>query len=75
MLKEERELNTQNSSREGLPESEFGFVYDFFLPEKKSGETIHGLSKEQLKKTKKDKFTYNNPSVAFFLPDFFTEED
>jgi len=75
MVTEEKELNTQNTHQEGLTESEFGFVYDFFLPEKKSGVTIQGLTKEQPKKTRKDKFTFNNQSAAFFLPDFFTDED
>jgi hypothetical protein len=75
MVKEEKERNSQNSHQEELMKSEFGFVYDFFLPEKKSGVTIKGLTKEQPKKTRKDKFNYNNQSVAFFLPDFFTDED
>jgi hypothetical protein len=75
MVKEEKELNSQNIHQEELMKSEFGFVYDFFLPEKKSGVTIQGLTKEQPKKTRKDKFNYNNQSVAFFLPDFFTDED
>lgn len=75
MVKEEKELNTQNSHQEELTESEFGFVYDFFLPEKKSGFTIQELTKEELKKPSKEKFMHNNQSVAFFLPDFFTDED
>lgn len=75
MVKEKKEFNTQNGHQEELTESEFGFAYDFFLPEKKSGVTIQGLTKEQPKKTRKDKFTYNNQSLAFFLPDFFTDED
>ena len=74
MIKEKK-LNTQNSNQVELTESEFGFEYDFFLPEKKSSVTIQGLTKEQLKKTRKDKFTDNNQSVAFFLPYFFTDED
>jgi hypothetical protein len=75
MVKEEKELNTQNNHQEELTESEFGFAYDFFLPEKKSGFKIQGLTKEQPNRTRKDKFTNNNQSVAFFLPDFFTDED
>ncbi|MEN6318842.1 MAG: hypothetical protein ABFD82_08840 [Syntrophaceae bacterium] len=55
--------------------SEFGFAYDFFTSEKKSGVTIQELTKQQTRKTRKDKFKNNNQSVAFFLPDFFTDED
>ena len=75
MVKEEKELSTQNSHQEELAESEFGFEYDFFLAEKKSVVTINELTEEEPKKPKKDKFTYNNQSVAFFLPGFFTDED
>jgi len=75
MIKEEKILNTQNSHQEELGESEFGFVYDFFLAENKSGVTIQGLTKEETKKPRIDRFTHNNQSVAFFLPDFFTDED
>jgi hypothetical protein len=35
MVKEKKEFNTQNSHQEGLTESEFGFVYDFFTGKEK----------------------------------------
>jgi hypothetical protein len=75
MVKEEKERNTQESNQEELMKSEFGFVYDFFTSEKKSGITTQGLNKKQPQKTRKDKIKNNNQSMAFFLPDFFTDED
>jgi len=75
MVKEEKERNTQESNQEELMKSEFGFVYDFFISQKKSGVRIQGLTKKQPQKTRKDKIKNNNQSEAFFLPDFFTDED
>jgi hypothetical protein len=75
MVKEEKERNTQESNQEELMKSEFGFVYDFFISQKKSGVSIQGLTKKQPQKTRKDKIKNNNQSEAFFLPDFFTDED
>jgi len=36
MLKEEKELNSQDSNREELIKSEFGFVYDFLDRKRKA---------------------------------------
>jgi hypothetical protein len=75
MKEEEKDLVSQDGDQEDLTESEFGFVYDFFLAEKNSVVTIHELNKKEHKEPKKDKFINNNQSVVFFLPDFFTDED
>jgi hypothetical protein len=74
MEKEEKELNSQSEDQEELSNSEFGFVYDFFISVKNSESNIEGLNKEKPKETDKITIKYSDQSLTFFLPDFFTDE-
>lgn len=71
MKKEEKKSLSQKEDQEELSNSEFGFVYDFFISESKNG----GLEKQKNKEKSKSKLQDNNQSVTFFLPDFFTHDE
>jgi hypothetical protein len=75
MVKEDKEPNTENSNQEDtLSHSEFGFVYEFFISEEKSGSIEKTTAKEQPQEEKESELKFDDPSVTFFLPDFFTDE-
>lgn len=74
MLKGGKELNSESNQQEDtLSDSEFGFVYDFFISEKSSG-TEKMTAREELQEKKEDELKFGDQSVAFFLPDFFSDE-
>ena len=75
MVKEDKEPNTENSNQEDtLSHSEFGFVYEFFISEEKSGSVERTTAKEQTREEKESELKFNDPSITFFLPDFFTDK-
>jgi hypothetical protein len=75
MVKEDREPNSENSHQEDtLSHSELGFVYEFFISEEKSGSIEKTTAKEQAQEEKESELKFDDPSVTFFLPDFFTDE-
>lgn len=74
MKKEEKDLSSQIGDQEELSNLEFGFVYDFFISEQVSSIRKQESSKEKPQQVMKDKFKYNDQSLTFFLPDFFTDE-
>ena len=67
MVKEEKERNTQESNQEELMKSEFGFVYDFFISQKKSGVSIQGLTKNNHKKQEKTRSRIITKVRLFFF--------
>jgi hypothetical protein len=71
MEKEEKKSQSHNEDQEELSNSEFGFVYNFFISEGKSG----SLELQKIKEKNKSKLPDNNQSVIFFLPDFFTHDE
>ncbi|HEX7535202.1 MAG TPA: hypothetical protein VF343_08080 [Syntrophales bacterium] len=74
MEKEEKQQSSQSADQEDtLSHSEFGFVYDFFISEK-SDATEKMTAREQTQEKKEDDLKFGDPSVIFFLPDFFTDE-
>jgi hypothetical protein len=75
MLKEDKEPNSENSHQEKtVSHPEFGFVYNFFISEDESGSIEKMTAKEQPQEKKESELKFDDPSVAFFLPDFFTDE-
>jgi len=75
MEKEEKKQASQNGDQEEtLSHSEFGFVYNFFISEEKSGSIEQTAAKEQPQEKKESELKFDDQSVAFFLPDFFTDE-
>jgi hypothetical protein len=75
MLKEDKEPNSENSHQEKtVSHPEFGFVYNFFISEEESGSIEKTAAKEQTQGKKESELKFDDPSVAFFLPDFFTDE-
>ena len=74
MLKEGKEPNSEDIHQEDtLSDSEFGFIYDFFISEKRDG-TEKMTATEQTQEKKEDELKFDDQSVTFFLPDFFTDE-
>ena len=74
MEKEEKQQSSQSADQEDtLSDSEFGFVYEFFISEKIDG-TEKMTATEQTQEKKEDELKFDDQSVAFFLPDFFTDE-
>jgi hypothetical protein len=75
MVKEDKEPNSVNSHQEKtVSHPEFGFVYNFFISEDESGNIEKTTAKEQPQEKKESELKFDDPSVAFFLPDFFTDE-
>ncbi len=75
MLKEDKEHNSGKShQRETVSHPEFGFVYNFFISVEESGSIEKMAAKEQTQRKKESELKFDDPSVAFFLPDFFTDE-
>jgi hypothetical protein len=75
MEKEERKQSSQNADQEdALSHSEFGFVYEFFIPEGKSGSEEKMAARERPQEKKESELKFGDQSVSFFLPDFFTDE-
>jgi hypothetical protein len=75
MEKEEKKHSSQRGDQEDtLSHSEFGFVYEFFISEEKSSSIEKMTAKEQPQEKKESELKFDDPSVAFFLPDFFTDE-
>ncbi|MGA3208722.1 MAG: hypothetical protein ABSE05_12985 [Syntrophales bacterium] len=54
-------------------ESEFGFVYEFFISEKSNG-TEKMTAREQPQGKKESELRFGDQSATFFLPDFFVDE-
>ncbi|MGZ3578068.1 MAG: hypothetical protein ACXU98_03530 [Syntrophales bacterium] len=74
MEKEEKQQSSQSADQEDtLSHSEFGFVYDFFISEKSSGPE-RMTAREQPQERKEDELKFEDQSVTFFLPDFFSDE-
>jgi hypothetical protein len=75
MVKEDKEPKSENSNQEQtVSHPEFGFVYNFFISEEKSGSIEETTAKEQTQEKREDELRFVDQSVAFFLPDFFTDE-
>jgi len=75
MEKEEKKQSSQSGvQEETLSHSEFGFVYDFFIPEEKSSSVERTTAREQPQEKREDELKLDDQSVTFFLPDFFTDE-
>ncbi|MGA2332656.1 MAG: hypothetical protein ABSG75_12940 [Syntrophales bacterium] len=75
MEKEEKKQSSQSADQEEtLSHSEFGFVYDFFIPEEKSSSVERTTAREQPQEKREDELKLDDQSVTFFLPDFFTDE-
>ena len=75
MEKEENKQSSQSiDQEETLSHSEVGFVYDFFISEEKSGSIEKTTAREQPQEKKEAELKFGDPSVSFFLPDFFTDE-
>ena len=76
MKKEEKKRGSRNEDQEELlSNSEFGFVYDFFISESKRAAKGKRADKQQPQKRRKSELKSKDQSVTFFLPDFFTHED
>jgi hypothetical protein len=75
MEKEGENGRIQNGDQEEeLSNSEFGFVYSFFISEEKSSAESQELTEGKTKKKTKEALKNSDQSVSFFLPDFFTDE-
>jgi hypothetical protein len=75
MKKEEKNSVSQNGDQEELlSDSEFGFVYEFFISDKKSGSIRKSTTKDKPQE-KRTSGRRTDQSVTFFLPDFFTNEE
>ena len=75
MEKEEKKQSSQSGDQEEtLSHSEFGFVYEFFISEEKSSSIEKTTAREQPQEKREDELKSGDQSVAFFLPDFFTDE-
>jgi len=74
MEKEEKQSSRSLDQEDTLSHSEFGFVYEFFISEEKSGSIEKTTAKDQPQEKKEGELKFDDPSVAFFLPDFFTDE-
>ncbi|MGZ6239674.1 MAG: hypothetical protein ACXWMF_07515 [Syntrophales bacterium] len=75
MSKEGKEPNSENSHQEDtLSHSEFGFVYEFFISEEKSGSIERTTAREQPQEKKESELKFGDQSATFFLPDFFADE-
>ena len=76
MKKEGKKRTSQSEDQdELLSNSEFGFVYDFFMSEGIKVTPRKRADKRQHQKRRKSELKPNDQSVTFFLPDFFTDED
>ena len=74
MEKEEKQSSRSWDQEDELSHSEFGFVYDFFISEEKSGSIETTTAREQPQEKREDELRFSDQSVTFFLPDFFTDE-
>lgn len=75
MEKEEKTQSLRSWDQEdALSHSEFGFVYEFFISEEKNDRIEKMTAKEQPQEKKESELNLDDQSVAFFLPDFFTDE-
>ncbi|MCX5836889.1 MAG: hypothetical protein NTX62_07980 [Deltaproteobacteria bacterium] len=76
MEKEEKKRGSQNEDQEELlSNSEFGFVYDFFISEGKKVTPGKRADRGKPQEKRKSELTSKDQSVTFFLPDFFTYQD
>jgi hypothetical protein len=76
MKKEGKKRTSQSEDRdELLSNSEFGFVYDFFMSEGNKATPRKRADKRQPQKRRKSEVKCKDQSITFFLPDFFTDED
>ena len=75
MEKEEKRQNSRSWDQEDeLSQSEFGFVYEFFISEEKNGNIEKTTAKEEPGEKKENELKVDDQTVVFFLPDFFTDE-
>ena len=75
MEKEEKQSSRSLDQEETLSlHPEFGFAYNFFISEEKSSSIEKTTAKEQPQEKKESELKFDDQSVAFFLPDFFTDE-
>lgn len=77
MKKEEKKkLRSQSEDQEELlSNSEFGFLYEFFISEGEKATVGERAKKEKPREKRKSEMKYKDQSETFFLPDFFTDED
>ncbi len=75
MEKEEKRQSSQCWDQEDeLSQSEFGFVYEFFISEEKNAGIEKTTARERTTERRENELKFDDQSVAFFLPDFFTDE-
>ena len=76
MIREDKEPNSENGHQEEAlsHHPEFGFVYNFFISEEKSGSIEQTTAKEQPLEKKESELKFDDQSVRFFLPDLFADE-
>jgi hypothetical protein len=75
MEKEGKKSSIKNGQQEEeLSNSEFGFVYSFFISEEKRSPESQELTEGRTQEKRKDALKNSDQSVTFFLPDFFTDE-
>jgi hypothetical protein len=66
MEKEEKKKSSQRGDQEDtLSHSEFGFVYEFFISEEKSGSIEKTTAREQPQEKKESELKFDDQSVAF----------
>ena len=76
MKKGEEDNGKQSGDQEDvLTNSEFGFVFDFFISESKSDTVVKDANKDKPVIEGKSELESKDQSVTFFLPDFFSRED
>ncbi len=76
MKKGEEDNGKQSGDQEDvLTNSEFGFVFDFFISESKSDTVVKDANKDKPVIEGKRELESKDQSVTFFLPDFFSRED
>jgi len=76
MKKEEKKRKSQSGDQEELlSNSEFGFLYEFFISDSKKATVGKRAKKGEPREKRKSEMKYKDQSETFFLPDFFTDED
>ena len=76
MKKGEEDNSRQSGDQEDvLTNSEFGFVFDFFISESNSNTVVKDVNKDKPMIEGKSEIESKDQSVTFFLPDFFSRED
>ncbi len=75
MEKEEKKQSSESCDQEDeLSQTEFGFVYEFFISEEKNAGIEKTTVRERTTERRENELKVDDQSVAFFLPDFFSDE-